>query len=102
VFGRVFPKLTRNPCGDLASYATAPATTVPNLASIEVPVLVIQADRDALYPPPAGLRQAARYAGSRRVTFRTLRRTAHAVAFEQGRNGLVRKLDRWLNASGLR
>lgn len=96
VFAGVFPMLTRNPCGDPSSYVTAPATTLPNLASIEVPVLVVGGTRDALYPPPAGRRQAARYTGSRAVTFRSLPRTGHALSFERGRRALQRHMDSWL------
>lgn len=101
VFDRVFPLLTRNPCGDLSSYVAAPRTNLANLGSITVPVLVVQADRDALFPPPSGRRQAALFTGSSRVTFRTLRQTAHAITFERGRTALVRDMDAWLDGSGL-
>jgi len=97
VFADVFPLLSRNPCGDLASYVPAPNSTLPNLASITVPVLYVEGTQDALYPPPAGRAQAARYTGSSGVTFRSLPRTGHALTFERGRVALQRHVARWLS-----
>ena len=101
VFAKTFPLITRNPCGDLSSYVAAPRTNVPNLPSIKVPVLVVQASRDALFPVPSGRRQAALFTGSSAVTYRSLPATAHSVTTERGRGKLQRELDAWLDRSGL-
>jgi len=75
----VLPQLTSNPCGDLASYSTAPATDIPKPSRIRVPVLAVQGGRDALFPAPAVRLQARRFTGSRSVTFETLPNAGHAL-----------------------
>jgi pimeloyl-ACP methyl ester carboxylesterase len=73
--------LTANPCGDLASYAAAPATDLANIGQIKVPVLAVQGGQDKLFPVPDVKTQSTLFTGSSSVTFATLARSAHALTW---------------------
>jgi pimeloyl-ACP methyl ester carboxylesterase len=89
--------LTIDPCGDTASFSTAVAVDLANVASIRVPVLVIAGDKDALFPPPAVADQASLFTGSRAVAKVTLPGVAHAITLERTFDpAALRTVDRWL------
>ena len=75
-------------------------STSPTSEPSRCPCLSGRGDRDALFPPPSGRRQAALFTGSERATFQTLGGTAHALTFEQGRRALQRQMDAWPDGSG--
>ncbi len=95
------PLLTRNPCGDLASYAAAPATDKANLASISAPVLLVQGGADRLFPVGSVSAQRARFSGSSAVTYRSLPDTGHALTLETTRTKLQADVASFLKANGL-
>ncbi len=95
------PQLTSTPCGDLASYSAAPATDIPNLPRIRVPVLAVQGARDTLFPAPDVRRQARRFTGSRSVTFETLPDAGHALTFERTHLRLEAIVASFLSRHGL-
>ena len=74
--------LTANPCGDLASYAAAPATDLANIGQIQVPVLTVQGSKDTLFPVPDVKTQSTLFAGSTSVTYADLPNSAHALTLE--------------------
>ena len=101
VFAKLAPILTRNPCGDLASYLAAMPVSLSKVKEIRKPVFLLQADRDALFPPPAVRNQARLYTHAKRVTYRSLPASAHAVTFERGKIQLQRDLSAWLSRNDL-
>ena len=90
-----------NPCGDLASYMKAMRFNGRHAGAVTDPVLVVQAKKDALFPPPAVAAEASLYNNTERMTYKALSQTAHAVTFEKGRSKLARQVSQWLDRSGL-
>jgi len=90
----------RNPCGDTASFAPAARTNVRFADRIHVPVLVIIGQQDALFPPPAGPRQAQLFTGSNDVTLKTIAATSHGVTLERTAPEFAQKISTWLDAHG--
>jgi pimeloyl-ACP methyl ester carboxylesterase len=74
--------LTANPCGDLASYGSAPATNLAEIGRITVPVLTVQGGKDTLFPVPDVQVQSTLYTGSSSVTYADLPNSAHALTLE--------------------
>lgn len=97
----VLPQLTRNPCGDLASYSAAPVTDKLNVSRIHVPVLAVQGAEDRLFPPPDVRRQAKLFIGSRSVTYATLPDAGHALTFERSHGQLEPIVADFLSRHGL-
>ena len=71
------------PCGDDASLLAAIATSVREVPSITVPVLLVIGDHDAVFPPPALESQRHLFAGSHDVTTVSIPDTGHAVTVER-------------------
>lgn len=87
----------RDPCGDTGSVPAAIAADRANISRIHVPVLLVYAQNDALYPPPAGQRQAARYTGTKWLSLVTIPDTGHAVTLERSHNRLEKVIGSWLH-----
>lgn len=90
VLRAALPKISIDPCGDDASFATAVRVDLANAKHITVPVLIVEAGADAFFPPPAGASQAALLPGASSVTVATVPGSGHAITLS--RNHLV--LDR--------
>ena len=95
------PLLTRNPCGDLTSYAGAPPFDKTLVPTITAPVLLVQAGADKLFPQPSVSDQRARFSGSSSVTYKQLPGTGHAVTLERSRKTLQSTVATFLAANGL-
>jgi len=93
--------LTANPCGDLASYAAAPATDLANLGAIKVPVLTVQGGKDALFPVPDVKTQSTLFTGSSKVTYAELPKSGHALTLESEHLKLVAVVAKFLTQNQL-
>lgn len=90
----------RSPCGDILS--NVPMTLQePELAGrVDVPVLVMIGDRDALFPPPAGPRQLSLFKASPDRSLITIPRTGHTIFLERQAPRVQRELSDWLARRG--
>ena len=95
------PLLSRDPCGDLASYSAAPAVDLQHLGSITQPVLLVQGGHDALFPPPSVRDQASLFTAARSVTYADLPDAGHALTYETGHVRLADIVARYLSRNGL-
>ena len=87
----------RDPCGDASSILAGIAADEAYLGQIRQPVLVLFGTKDALFPPPDGPRQAARFTGSSSVTYKQIKGDSHAITLEPQRAQVVRDLSSWLD-----
>ena len=90
----------RDPCGDLESLAAGIAADHMYLATITVPVVLIFASRDAVFPPPSEDAQRVQYTGSRNVTSILVDDTGHALYLERHAETVRAHLADWLTAHG--
>lgn len=90
----------RNPCGDLESVPPAILGEEAITARVNAPVLLVFADHDAVFPPPAGERQREFFTGSRDVTLVTIPGAGHAVMLERQAPVFRSEVSRWLTARG--
>ncbi len=97
VLKAALPRLNIDPCGDIASAPAAVKTNLANLHRIKVPVLIVAGGSDALFPPPAGPRQARLFTGARSVTEQTIAGAGHAITLQRSHDTFQRTVDRWLN-----
>ena len=90
-------KKVRDLCGDASSINAGVAADLAYLGQVRQPVLVLFGTKDALFPPPDGSRQAARFTGSRSVTYDQVPGASHAVTLEPQRRTVVQDVSSWLN-----
>jgi len=84
-----------DPCGDITSYMPAVESNLANIASIDVPTLVLTGGADAIYPVPAD-KQAGLLTGSDDVTAVTLPATGHAVTLHNSKDQFQAEVSQWL------
>jgi pimeloyl-ACP methyl ester carboxylesterase len=72
-----------DPCGDDASIPAGILLDALEVPSIDIPVLLVFGDNDAIFPPPALERQKGMYRGSRDLTGLTIPDTGHALSLER-------------------
>jgi pimeloyl-ACP methyl ester carboxylesterase len=72
-----------DPCGDDASIPAGILLDARLVPTIEIPVLLVFGDHDAIFPPPALDRQKAMYTGSRDLTGIGIPDTGHALSLER-------------------
>jgi pimeloyl-ACP methyl ester carboxylesterase len=89
----------RDPCGEIASLATA-IIQGSKVAAITEPVLVVCGANDALFPPPSCERQQALYTGSHDVSTTTLQNTGHALTLGRTAPQLRAAVSAWLDKRG--
>jgi pimeloyl-ACP methyl ester carboxylesterase len=94
------PALNPDPCGQLGSLPAGIGADVANLGEIDVPVLVMFGDADAVFPPPAADQQALRYTGSPEVTKVIIPGASHYPLVEANHLQVVDAADEWLTRHG--
>jgi pimeloyl-ACP methyl ester carboxylesterase len=87
----------RDPCGDLASLSAAVDADNANLASVNVPVLLIFGDADAVFPPLAEDAQRAKLSGSQDVSAVLVAGTGHGLYLEQHAPAVRGAVSGWLD-----
>lgn len=87
--------------GGQHSELSAVAANLAGVGQIDVPVLVIIGEKDALFPSPAGPTQRDLFTGSDDVTLKRLSPSSHAVTVEETTPGLAAGISRWLDREGL-
>jgi len=86
-----------DPCGQARSIAPGIVNDEVNLARIDVPVLLVFGDKDAIFNPAAARQQASRYLGSPEVTLEMIPNTSHFPMLESTLPTTVFVVDRWLD-----
>lgn len=91
----VTKRRTRDPCGETASVPQASSVDTTMVPSIQVPVLLVYGENDALFPG-AGPAQEALYTGSSDVTLERMADTGHALTFGRTAGQFRRLVSDWL------
>lgn len=99
VLDKVAIRLNRDPCGYAESLSTAMLTNSLLLPLIDVPVLIVYADRDLIAPRPAVGAPEDRI-GSSDVTVATIENAGHTVMLQRTAPAFRSVLHRWLDAHG--
>ena len=94
------PALNPDPCGQLQSIPAGIVSDVLHNGEIDVPVLVMFGDADAVFPPPAADQQALRYTGSPEVTKVIIKDASHYPNVEANHLDVVNAVDTWLTRNG--
>jgi pimeloyl-ACP methyl ester carboxylesterase len=89
----------REPCGDIASLATA-IVQDSKVSAVTAPVLILCAANDELFPPPGCAHQHQLYTGSRDVSTSVLQDTGHALTLERSEPQLRTLVSSWLAKRG--
>jgi pimeloyl-ACP methyl ester carboxylesterase len=91
----------REPCG-FVSQATIQAVAANNafLGTVDVPVLLVFGDQDAVWPRPAPDLQRERYSGSPDVTLRYVEHTGHTMMLERTAPKFRAMVSDWLRRRG--
>jgi pimeloyl-ACP methyl ester carboxylesterase len=87
-----------DPCGDNYSLIPAIQRQAASVGKVKVPVLVVCGTNDVLYAPFGCEAQAERFSKGRTLI---LRNTGHGVPLERGAKTFRKRLDRFLDRSGL-
>jgi pimeloyl-ACP methyl ester carboxylesterase len=90
----------RSPCGDLQSTIPGAAVEPANYREITVPVLLVFARQDAVFPPPAGERHRDQFTGSNDVTLIEIDDAGHSLMLQRTAPEFRRRLSDWLRARG--
>ncbi|HEY2833819.1 MAG TPA: alpha/beta hydrolase [Sporichthyaceae bacterium] len=96
------PPLNPDPCGQLESIPAGIAADYQHLGEIDVPVLVMFGDADAVFGPhPLAIDQMAdRYTGSPEVTKSVIPAASHYPLVEAAHLQVVHDVDAWLTRNG--
>ena len=96
------PALHADPCGQLESIPAGIATDYQHLGEIDVPVLVLFGDADAVFGPhPFAIdHMASRYTGSPAVTKSVIPGASHYPLVEAAHMKVVNDVDAWLTRNG--
>ncbi|HYH51733.1 MAG TPA: alpha/beta hydrolase [Acidimicrobiia bacterium] len=94
------PAPNPDPCGQARSIPPGIFSSEFNLARIDVPVLVVFGDKDAIFSPEAAEQQASRYVGSPEVTLEMIPNTSHFPILEATLPTTVAAVDKWLSRHG--
>jgi pimeloyl-ACP methyl ester carboxylesterase len=87
-----------DPCGDNYSLIPAIQRQPASAGKVKVPVLVVCGNKDVLYAPFGCEAQADRFSKGRTLI---LRNTAHGVPLERSAKTFRKRLERFLNRSGV-
>ncbi|MGH9011990.1 MAG: alpha/beta hydrolase [Acidimicrobiia bacterium] len=94
------PAPNPDPCGQARSIPPGIFSDEVNLARIDVPVLLVFGDKDAIFSPDAAKQQASRYLGSPEVTLKMIPNTSHFPMLEATLPTTVAVVDQWLKRHG--
>jgi pimeloyl-ACP methyl ester carboxylesterase len=96
------PALHADPCGQLESIPAGINADYLHLGEIDVPVLVMFGDADAVFGPHPFVieHMAARYTGSPAVTKSVIPGASHYPLVEAAHMQVVRDVDAWLTRNG--
>jgi pimeloyl-ACP methyl ester carboxylesterase len=90
----------RSPCGELTSSLSAGGTEPGQYSQVTVPVLLMFARQDRVFPPPAGERHRSMFGGSSDVTLHEFDNAGHTLFLQRNAADFRRKLSDWLKARG--
>lgn len=99
VLDKIELRLNRDPCGYAESLSMAMLVNNLLLPLIEVPVLIVYADRDRVAPRPS-VGAAEDRIGSSDVTVETIKNAGHTVMLQRTAPAFRSVLHRWLDAHG--
>jgi pimeloyl-ACP methyl ester carboxylesterase len=92
----------RDPCGDLISGFPSFGVNEPLVNTITVPVLLVTAAHDALFPPPGGdLQQITGFSASKDVDRFDMAGSGHALTLSREAPTFRAKVGTWLTDHGL-
>lgn len=96
------PELNADPCGQLESIPPGIAADYQHLGEIDVPVLVMFGDADAVFGPHPFVidHMASRYTGSPSVTKSVIPGASHYPLVEATHMQVVEDVDAWLTRNG--
>ncbi|HET9770526.1 MAG TPA: alpha/beta hydrolase [Acidimicrobiia bacterium] len=94
---KAVPAPNPDPCGQARSIPPGIFNDEVNLARIDVPVLLVFGDKDAIFSPDAARQQASRYFGSPEVTLEMIPDTSHFPILEATLPTTVAAVDKWLD-----
>lgn len=93
----VLRKRNRDACGDLLSGLQGVLGTYGASPLIQVPVLLLTGEKDALFPPPGGaLQTRTGYPGAHRLSVVELPGTGHAMTFGRTHETFRQVMGQWL------
>ncbi len=93
----VLRKRNRDACGDLLSGLQGLTGTYGASPLIQVPVLLLTGEKDALFPPPGGAVQSqSGYPGASRLSVVELPGTGHAMTFGRTHETFRQIMGQWL------
>jgi alpha-beta hydrolase superfamily lysophospholipase len=90
----------RDPCGDVSSLTPASAHNGARQGEIDVPVLLLWGEADAVYEPGTGEQEATKFSGSDDVTYRSFAGAGHAMLLEPAAPAVQRAVAEWLTVRG--
>jgi pimeloyl-ACP methyl ester carboxylesterase len=91
---------TQDPCGDDNSLPFEIVLSQLLLSQIDVPVLLVCGDRDAIFPPPACDLQALHFVGNTDFTHSTISGAGHAVTLGTTAGAFRDAVSTWLEQRG--
>lgn len=89
-------KMVRDPCGDQTSFMPAIKADLAHVGEINVPILFVIGDKDALFPPQGAAQQVASYTASPSVTSAMIPGASHALTLEPNHQLLRSTVTDWL------
>jgi pimeloyl-ACP methyl ester carboxylesterase len=90
----------RDPCGDAASLTPATGVNSMKNGEIDVPILLLFGEKDAVFEPGAGEKQRDSYTSSPEVTYHSFADAGHALTFESAAPQVRSSVDQWLSSHG--
>ena len=87
---------SRDPCGETGSAVSTGAANTAGDGEVTVPVLIVEGDHDAYFPPPAATEQRSLFTGSADVTAITLANTGHALTLGRTAPQFATTIADWL------
>lgn len=88
---------SRDPCGETGSAASTGMVDNARTREVTVPVLLVDGDHDAYFPPPAADMEKLQFSGSHDVTAVTLAATGHALTLGRTAPVFAATVADWLN-----
>lgn len=88
----------RDPCGDAASLTPATGVNSSKNGEIDVPILLLFGEKDAVFQPGAGEAQRDSYTSSPGVAYHSFADAGHALTFESAAPQVRATVDEWLTA----